>query len=288
VIHAHDWITFDAAHQLASEQHCPWVAHYHSTEPERHLHPDPLIEEIEQRGAGHSSAVVSPSEVTKSIIESSYGAREVHVVPNCLSSPTKGLERLGTHETNRSVYAGRLAWQKGPDRFALLAARVHRSYRRAPFVAFGTGDFTCGIVGSRHVVFEGPLAWASRYDAFRDASILVVPSRHEPFGMSILEGMQYGVAVMYPHSAGAAEVLKAGIKFDPSDVDTGARHMARLLDDPLHWTAIVEEQSHEIRGYAVRKYETRLANLWESLRWRPPHPASAAISRGVDTAHGRH
>jgi glycosyltransferase involved in cell wall biosynthesis len=266
VIHAHDWVTFDAAHELASDQGRPWVAHFHSTEHERRFDPDSAIDEIEHRAVRHASAVVSPSEVTRSVILRDHGPCEVYIVPNCLSSPTSRLERRGTYETSLSVYAGRLAWQKGPDRFAQLATRVHNSHRRAPFVAFGTGDFTSGIVGSRHIVFAGALAWASRCNAFRDASILVVPSRHEPFGMSILEGMQHGVAVVYPHSAGAAEVLRTGIKVEPSDVDAGVEHVTRLLDDPSHWTAVVEEQWHEIRGYAMRSYETRLSDLWESLR----------------------
>jgi glycosyltransferase involved in cell wall biosynthesis len=125
-------------------------------------------------------------------------------------------------------------------------------------------------------VYEGSLEWSSRFNAFCDASILVVPSRHEPFGMSILEGMQQGVAVVYPHSAGAAEVLKAGVQVDPRDVAASAEAMTRLLGDASRWTAVVGKQQEEIRRYAISGYETRLTDLWESLRWRPM-PQDAAL-----------
>jgi glycosyltransferase involved in cell wall biosynthesis len=59
------------------------------------------------------------------------------------------------------------------------------------------------------------VGWDKRGEAFRGASAMVVPSRSEPFGMVILEAMQYRVPVIYPIypiDSGAAEVLENGIK----------------------------------------------------------------------------
>jgi glycosyltransferase involved in cell wall biosynthesis len=79
---------------------------------------------------------------------------------------------------------------------------------------------------------------ALRYTA---ADVLVVPSRYEPFGMVILEGMLYGLAIIAADVGGPAEILehgRTGLLFPPRDVNALSRALQCLLDDPQnarHW-----------------------------------------------------
>jgi glycosyltransferase involved in cell wall biosynthesis len=68
----------------------------------------------------------------------------------------------------------------------------------------------------------------------RKAQIHVVPSRwEEPFGLSTVEGMATGLAVVASRTGGTTEVIgNAGLLFERDDVDGLASHLARLLDDP--------------------------------------------------------
>jgi glycosyltransferase involved in cell wall biosynthesis len=67
----------------------------------------------------------------------------------------------------------------------------------------------------------------------RRAHIHVVPSRwDEPFGLTTVEGMASGLAVIASRTGGTTEIVAdAGLLFERDDVDGLAAHLARLLDD---------------------------------------------------------
>jgi len=67
----------------------------------------------------------------------------------------------------------------------------------------------------------------------RKANIHVVPSRwDEPFGLTTVEGMASGLAIVASRTGGTAEIVAdAGLLFARDDVDGLAAHLARLLDD---------------------------------------------------------
>lgn len=68
------------------------------------------------------------------------------------------------------------------------------------------------------------------------ADILVVPSWYEPFGMVVLEGMLYGLAIAASDVGGPAEILehgRTGILFPPRNAQALADAVVRLSADPL-------------------------------------------------------
>lgn len=89
----------------------------------------------------------------------------------------------------------------------------------------------------------GPLAGRARHlgyvsdherqQLYRDASMLVLPSFDEGFGMTALEAMTVGVPVIVSNRGALPEVVgDAGILCDPHDDEGLAEIMERLLDDP--------------------------------------------------------
>jgi len=65
LIHAHDWVTFEAAREASHRKSTPWIAHVHSIEIERRPEgPDPLIERMEQNSLAAATAIVAPAPAT--------------------------------------------------------------------------------------------------------------------------------------------------------------------------------------------------------------------------------
>ena len=84
------------------------------------------------------------------------------------------------------------------------------------------------FLGWQDAPSRGSPEWYARGD------VLVVPSRYEPFGMVVLEGMLHGQAIVAAATGGPAELLRHGrtaLLYPPGDVDALAASVARLLGD---------------------------------------------------------
>ena len=266
IVHAHDWVTFPAGEQAASALGIPWIAHFHSSEGERH--PDnanTLVQRLEREALETAQGVVTPSAVTAANISSDYGIdrKDISIVPNSLSPEEIPSADMGRFERQQIVFLGRLTRQKGPDYFVDIARTARAQGRHLEFVAYGEGDMDTEIASSVRLL--GPLDWGARGSAFRDATAIIVPSRAEPFGMVILEAMQHKVPVLYSEHCGAAEVLESGIPIDPTNPDAVTSTLIELIDDIVRWETVVGTQTREISGYADRGYETKLMQLWAGL-----------------------
>jgi glycosyltransferase involved in cell wall biosynthesis len=85
------------------------------------------------------------------------------------------------------------------------------------------------------VRFTGWLAPADTARWYAAADVLIVPSWYEPFGMVILEGMLYGLAIAATAVGGPGEILEhesTGLLFPPRDVDSLVATVSRLAQDP--------------------------------------------------------
>lgn len=86
----------------------------------------------------------------------------------------------------------------------------------------------------RNVQFLGYVSDEERLRLYREASMLVIASWDEGFGMPALEAMAIGLPVVAANRGSLPEVLgDAGILVDPGDPLTMASAMRRLLDDPV-------------------------------------------------------
>lgn len=75
----------------------------------------------------------------------------------------------------------------------------------------------------------------SREEAFRDADLVVVPSRVETYGMVVVEALARGIAVLAADVGGLPEALDgAGELVRGDDVDALAVALRRWRDDPAH------------------------------------------------------
>jgi glycosyltransferase involved in cell wall biosynthesis len=108
--------------------------------------------------------------------------------------------------------------------------------------------------------------WESRLRVFVGATVCVVPSRHEPFGMVVLESMAMGVPVIYPIHAGVSEKINSGIKINFDDKNNVAREIMKLLDSPEYWSTVVKQQTDEIAAYVEYSKNELPENLLAHVR----------------------
>jgi glycosyltransferase involved in cell wall biosynthesis len=90
-----------------------------------------------------------------------------------------------------------------------------------------------------------------RRDLYAAASMLVLPSHVEGFGLPVLEAMTVGVPVIVSRRGALPEVGgDAVVAIEPDDADGFARAMGRYLDDPAAAAAASERGRRRSQVYS--------------------------------------
>jgi glycogen synthase len=266
VVHVHDWFGTRGGRDLARRLGCPLVMTVHSTEYDRSLgHPWDHILAREQDGIDAANRVIAVSRHLRQQLIERYHAdpRKVRVIYNAVR-PSERLERIDP--TARVVlYVGRLAAMKGVDTFLKAAARVAAVVPDVLFVVAGEGPEYPRLIalaarleiGDR-VMFLGKVSDDEREVLLAGASVFVLPSVVEPFGIAALEAMAAGVPTIVSRTSGVAEMSSSLFRVDFWDVDEFASRIAELLEYPTLRATMGEQGRWEAlrEGWPERARET--------------------------------
>lgn len=259
VVHAHDWMTFPAAAQVARAMGVPLVAHVHSLEQDRSGGgANPTIASIEGAGLRSADRVIAVSHYTARQISELHGVpmERIDVVHNGVyATRTVAAYRDEEPEAGPTVlFLGRITFQKGPDYFVEAAARVHSKLPEARFVMAGAGDMLPRMrarvteLGLDDAFsFPGFVRGADVERLFSTADVYVMPSVSEPFGISALEAMSYETPVILSRQSGASEILRHALKVDFWDVSRLAAQIIAVLTYPELQRSIVNMAREEVR-----------------------------------------
>ncbi len=283
IVHVHDWFGTEGADQLAARLRRPLVMTVHSTEYDRSLgHPWVPILSREELGVRAATAVIAVSRHLRAQLIERYRAdpKRVHVVYNAVR-PSERLSRI--EATKRVVlYVGRLAAMKGVDTFLRAAARVAPVAPDALFVIAGEGpeyprlvELAAQLGVGDRVMFLGKVTDEEREVLLGGASVFVLPSVVEPFGIAALEAMAAGVPTIVSKTSGVAEISSSTFRVDFWDVEEFASRIAELLEYPTLRATMGE------------------AGRWEALRAGWPERARETIAVYLDAMrstarHHRH
>jgi len=259
VIHAHDWMTFPAGMVLAARSRRPLIVQIHATEFDRSgEHVNPALYEVERRGMAAAASVIAVSHLTKRTLVERYGVapEKVRVIHNGIElKASSALTPAIPRKEKTVLFLGRITMQKGPGFFVEAAARVLERLDNVRFIMAGWGDLGPQVVeqvaalglGSK-VHFAGFLRGAEVERAYRMADVYVLPSVSEPFGLTVLEAIQYGVPVILSKTSGVAEVLPAGVlKCDFWDTHDMASKILAVLNHPERAEHLRQRAYEEIR-----------------------------------------
>jgi glycosyltransferase involved in cell wall biosynthesis len=131
----------------------------------------------------------------------------------------------------------------------------------------------------------GYIASDRRYDLYAQASMLVLPSHLEGFGIPVLEAMTVGVPVIVSNRGALPEVAGGAAQIiEPEDAAGLARAMQRYLDDSDAAGAAVERGLARARQYS---WDATAATLMELYRDLTARPDSSERATARERAGGR-
>jgi len=275
VIHAHDWMTFPAAVAARDASGRPFVAHVHATEYARSAGGagDPVVSRLEGEGVRRADRVICVSGFTAGNVRRRYRVPEsrIRIVHNAIDGGP-AIERTAPPAPPLVLFVGRLTRQKGPGRFLEAARRVLEGMPEARFAIAGTGERLpwlrrrageLGLAGK--VSFLGFVPPERLPGLYRRASVYVLPSVAEPFGLTVLEAMRQGVPTIAAKNAGVHEVVHSAIPVDAADVEELARQILLVLASPSLQSELSRRGRAEVAGLTWREPAARCLEIYREV-----------------------
>jgi phosphatidylinositol alpha-mannosyltransferase len=172
------------------------------------------------------------------------------------------------------LYLGLLSSRKGIDVLIQAVAKLQSELPNMKLHLVGGGqmnDFQLlakkkGI--EKHVVFHGWAAHSMVPRYYKSADICVFPSRHEPFGITILEAMASGTPIIASNIGGFREILsngKNGILFKSEDADALSKAILILYQDVGLRKKISHNALRTVMEYCWENIAERYVSLYRRL-----------------------
>jgi glycosyltransferase involved in cell wall biosynthesis len=128
----------------------------------------------------------------------------------------------------------------------------------------GTGIDVASVID--RIRMPGYVDPAAKQDLYAGASMLVLPSFDEGFGIPALEAMAMGVPVIGANRGALPEVLgDAGLLVDPDDPETIADAMRRLLEDSALRRRMADAGVARAAQYTWTSSARRLLEMYRSV-----------------------
>ena len=242
IIHAHDWLTFEAGLYAKGVTGRPLVCHVHSIEYDRACgRGNERIHGFEEIGLALADRVVTVSRFTAAAVHGHYGIHpdRIRVVHNgyFLEESEPSCEKMFNEPV--VLFMGRMTCQKGPDIFLEIARRVLSSYPEVRFVMAGHGDMLHNLIHrsayfgmKNRVLFTGFLNRDEVHRVLCVSDIFVAPSVSDPFNITVLEAMSRGLAVLVSRQSGVTEAVHHVVTADYWNVSGMSRQIVSLLKNP--------------------------------------------------------
>jgi glycosyltransferase involved in cell wall biosynthesis len=276
LIHVHDWLTYPAGMLARRISNKPLVAHIHATEFDRAGGPgDERVHKIEHAGMTYADKIIAVSQYTAQMIMSRYriDTGKISIVHNAFSIPENAImskERIFRGPV--ILFLGRITLQKGPDYFLDMAQKVLATHPDARFIMAGTGDMSRKLLRRsaylklrNRFLFTGFLNRKQVETILRASDIYVLPSVSEPFGISPLEAMAYGITSIISKQSGVAEVVKHAFKIDFWDVDLWVETINHLIENPDYRTKMGIEGMREVNQIQWEEAALKIRELYSSI-----------------------
>ena len=255
VVHAHDWLTYEAGVLAKQKYHTPLIAHVHATEYDRagmHVG-NPLIHEIEQESLMLADEIVAVSEATKRIIHNKYHIplSKINVVYNSLddnynttkyvfnNSIYRYLESLKSSGCTIVSTVGRFTIQKGLSHLMHAAAMAISQNPKLIFLFAGDGEERNDLISlaanlgiAKNIIFTGFIRGRKLRDIYSISDIFVMSSISEPFGLTALEAAHHGDVLILTNQSGVSEVIWSAMKYDFWDEQKLADEILAVAHNP--------------------------------------------------------
>ncbi len=276
IIHTHDWLTILAGVKAKKISGKPLIYHVHALEPDRNgIHVYQAIYDIEKYGMQQADKIIAVSQYTKNIICKQYGIADekVEVIHNGIfSSQLNQMNASPQEKRNTILFLGRTTFQKGPFHFINIANRLLQIRRDIEFIVAGNGDLLEDMIRyvarlriGLHVHFSGFLNRDDVIRIYQMSKVYVMPSVSEPFGITCLEAISYGVPAVISKNSGVAEVMPQVLKADFWDTQKMADQINTLLNHANLRTEQLECAKNILHELLWSNVGKKISNLYKRL-----------------------
>lgn len=275
IIHAHDWLTYQAGIAAREVSGKPLIIHVHATEYDRSgENVNMPVFKIEKEGMDKADHIIAVSEFTRQIIINRYdiAPEKVTAVHNGIIPKHFSVTKPSNLMKDKIVtFMGRITYQKGPEYFIEAANKVLKKIPNVRFVMAGSGDMMHRMVLraaqlkiSSRFHFTGFLRGEEVDRMYGMSDIYVMPSVSEPFGIAPLEAMQADVPVIISKQSGVSEVLDNAIKVDFWDVDALVDAICALLQYKSLSVAFRQNGSADVSKLNWDNTGIKIKNIYQS------------------------
>jgi glycogen synthase len=289
VVHLHTAMLWSVAEAIQRVTGTPLVYHVHSVDRAEYEfgdEPNPWLAASREQEEAVAAAdrVIALTRPERDLLCGYYPSAEprIRVVGNGVDDTLTA--RGSAFDGHRIpaplvLYSGRLVERKGIRELLAAIPIVLAAVPEARIVFAGGPPLLSGAqvasqwLGLEHESFAERIhftGWLSSDELahwYVRADILVVPSRYEPFGMVVLEGMLYGLPIVAANVGGPAEILRdheTALLVPPRD--------AAALSSALIWLLMNPRERHEIGHRAADRVRT-------SWLWPQKVPAMLDVYR---------
>jgi D-inositol-3-phosphate glycosyltransferase len=301
LLHAHYWLSGLAVLPVAIELGLPMVQSFHtlaamknaslapgdSPEPDRRLFSEMFL-------ANQADAIVvgSSAEVDTLMDGMRASADKLWVIPPGVDTSLFAPDRIDHSASIRHrlglggerpliVVAGRIQPLKGQDLAIEVLARVQSPGALTPLLVFA-GEATAGSEAYRASLnalaaglgvagdlrFVGALDQADLADLLAAATLTLIPSHSETFGLVALESASSGTPVVGYRSTGLVESVadgSSGVLVDSRDPGEWAATVSRLLADDAELARLGASARGHAEGYTWATAAASLLGVYEGL-----------------------
>ena len=289
VVHAHDWLTFEAGVIAKKEFNLPLVAHVHATEFDRSgMHGgNPVVHAVEREGLLMADKIIAVSKATKKIIHDRYGIPwdKIDVAYNSLDEGFVTSKYAFESECYKYISAmkqqgytivstvGRFTVQKGLTHMMHAAARAISKEPKLLFVFAGDGEqrnelmrLAADLHIINNVIFTGFVRGKKLRDIYEISDVFVMSSISEPFGLTALEAAHHGNVLILTKQSGVAEVLKSVMEYDFWDEEKLADEIIAVAHSKVLKHTLQNGISHEYRKISWDDIAKKCLSVYNEVR----------------------
>jgi glycosyltransferase involved in cell wall biosynthesis len=283
LVHAHDWLTFRAALRIKELKRCPIILHVHSVESDRagSKRGNPMVHEIEEIALNLADKVIAVSEHTKKAIMRDYGlpSDAIEVVHNSVDPElfiaSEGdnayqyiaqMKQLGYRVVTN---VGRITIQKGLPNLLQAAKKAIEKVPKTLVLIVGSGEQLYELIElaaalgiGENVLFTDFQRGKKLRDAFAIGDLFAMPSISEPFGLTPLESVGYGVPALVSKQSGVSEVLMNALKVDFWDIDEMANQIAGVMENDTLRDELQANARKELDKMSWDKASSKLKDIY--------------------------
>lgn len=289
LVHAHDWLTYEAGILAKKQYDRPLIAHVHATEFDRAgMHTgNPLIHEIEQEGLMLADRIIAVSETTKRIIHEKYHIplNKIEVVYNSLDQDYEKSSYIFDDRTYNYIKhlkasgytivstVGRFTIQKGLPNLMRAARLAIDKNPKLAFIFAGDGEEKNELINlsadlgiAENVIFTGFIRGQKLRDIYSVSDIFVMSSVSEPFGLTALEAAHHGDVLILTHQSGVSEIIWSALKYDFWDERKLADEILAVASSPALSNSLRDNVRQEYRQISWDKVAKKCLKIYNNTR----------------------